>query len=333
MSVDLVLLSALVIAFGIAMYVLLDGFDLGVGILFLVARNEHDRQLLMVSIAPVWDGNETWLVLGGAMLLAAFPGAYSLLLPAWYVPLLVFLFALVFRGVAFEFRPQARQKRPWGWSFGFGSLVAALAQGALLGSFVQGFEVRDGRYIGGLWGWLTPFSVMTAFGVAAGYALLGAAWTIYKTEGSLQAWCYPLARRLTLVVIGFIVVVSLWTPWTEPAIAARWFGWPNLLYLSPVPLLTAAIAWRLWLALARGRELAPFVYAAALFLLGFLGLAISTWPYAVPRALTVWDAASSPATQAFMLIGVAILLPLVLGYTIHTYRVFRHKANVASGYH
>ncbi|MFL6624119.1 MAG: cytochrome d ubiquinol oxidase subunit II [Sulfurifustaceae bacterium] len=333
MSMDLVLLSALVIAFGIAMYVLLDGFDLGVGILFLVARDEQHRQLLMASIAPVWDGNETWLVLGGAMLLAAFPGAYSLLLPAWYIPLLVFLFALVFRGVAFEFRPQARRKRPWGWSFGVGSLVAALAQGALLGSFVQGFDVRDGRYLGGLWGWLTPFSVMTGFGVAAGYMLLGAAWTIYKTDGSLQAWCYPLARRLTLVVIAFIVVVSLWTPWTEPAIAARWFSWPNILYLSPVPLLTAAIAWRLWLALARGHELAPFVYAAALFLLGFLGLAISTWPYAVPRALTVWDAASSPTTQAFMLIGVAILLPLVLGYTIHTYRVFRHKTTAASGYH
>ncbi len=330
---DLALLSALLIAFGIAMYVLLDGFDLGVGILFLFVRDERERQLLMASIAPVWDGNETWLVLGGALLLAAFPLAYSLLLPAWYVPLLIFLVALVFRGVAFEFRPQARRKLLWGLSFSLGSLVATLAQGALLGSFVQGLEVERGRYVGGTWGWLTPFSVMTAAGLAAGYALLGAAWLIFKTEGRLQAWCYAVARRLAVVVLAFIVLVSVWTPLAQPAIAQRWFSWPNLLYLSPVPLLTAGVAAGLWRALARRRELAPFVYAVSLFLLSFFGLAISTWPYAVPRAVTVWEAAASPSTQMFILAGVGLLLPLVLGYTIHTYRVFRHKADLDMHYH
>ncbi len=333
MSMDLTLLSALVIAFGIAMYVLLDGFDLGVGILFLFTREERDRQLLMSSIAPVWDGNETWLVLGGAMLLATFPGAYSLLLPAWYVPLLLFLFALIFRGVAFEFRPQARRKQLWGYSFGLGSLLATVAQGAMLGSFVHGIDVQGGRYAGGPWGWFTPFSAVTAAGLVAGYALLGATWLIYKTEGALQDRCFRVARWLMLVVLAFIGLVSLWTPLTNAEIADRWFGWPNLLYLSPVPLLTAAIAVALWRSISNRRELTPFIYAVALFLLSFFGLAISTLPYAVPRAVTVWDAASSPKTQAFMLIGVGLLLPLVLGYTIHTYRVFRHKADAGLHYH
>lgn len=330
---DLALVSALMIAFGIAMYVLLDGFDLGVGILFLFVRDEHERQLLMSSIAPVWDGNETWLVLGGALLLAGFPVAYSVLLPAWYVPLLLFLLALVFRGVAFEFRPQARRKLPWGLAFGLGSLVATLAQGALLGSFVQGLEVQSGRYVGGAWSWVTPFSIVTALGLVAGYALLGATWLIFKTEGQLQAWCYAVARRLTIVVLVFIVIVSVWTPLMEPEIARRWFSWPNLLYLSPVPLVTAGLAVGLWISMARRRELAPFVYAVSLFLLSFFGLAISLWPYAVPRAITVWEAAASPSTQVFILIGVGLLLPLVLGYTVHTYRVFRHKADLDLHYH
>jgi cytochrome d ubiquinol oxidase subunit II len=325
---ELTLLSGLVIAFGIAMYVLLDGFDLGVGIVFLFMQEERDRQLSMSSIAPVWDGNETWLVLGGVMLLAAFPGAYSVLLPAWYVPLLVFLVALVFRGVAFEFRPQARRKRIWGWSFGVGSLLATLAQGALLGSFVQGLDVRAGVYVGGVWGWLTAFSLTTAAGLVAGYALLGATWLVYKTEGPLQEWCYRVARRLTLVMTAFIAIVSVWTPLMQPEIAARWFSWPNLLYLSPVPLLTAGAAAALWRSVARRRELAPFVYAVALFLLSYFGLTISTWPYAVPRAVTIWEAAASPSTQAFMLIGVGLLLPFVLAYTVHTYRVFRHKVDI-----
>lgn len=330
---DLALVSALVIAFGIAMYVLLDGFDLGVGILFLFVRDERERQLLMSSIAPVWDGNETWLVLGGALLLAGFPVAYSVLLPAWYVPLLIFLVALVFRGVAFEFRPQARRKYLWGLSFSLGSLFATLAQGALLGSFVQGLEVQGGKYAGGAWDWLSPFSLTTAAGLTAGYALLGATWLIFKTESNLQEWCYAIARRLTVAVLVFVVLVSIWTPLIQEEIAQRWFSWPNLLYLSPVPLLTAAVAAGLWVSIARRRELLPFVYAVSLFLLSFFGLAISTWPYAVPRAITVWEAASSPSTQAFILIGVGLLLPLVLGYTVHTYRVFRHKADSGLHYH
>lgn len=333
MSFDLTLIAALVIAFGIAMYVILDGFDLGVGILYLWMGNENDRQTSMASIAPVWDGNETWLVLGGAMLLAAFPVAYSVLLPAWYVPLILFLVALIFRGVAFEFRPQAKSKWIWGIGFGVGSLVATMAQGAMLGSFVQGFDIRAGSYAGGTWGWLSPFSVMTSMGLVAGYALLGATWLIYKTEGALQNWCYKISRHLALIVFGFIVLVSLWTPLIQSEIAARWFSWPNMVFLAIVPFVTTLTGGLLWQSLTRRREFAPFVYAVLLFLLGYLGLAISTWPYAVPRAITVWEAAASPATQIFILIGVGLLLPLVLGYTIHVYRVFRHKTDSGWHYH
>lgn len=324
---DLALVSSLVIAFGIAMYVILDGFDLGVGILFPLVRPES-RDVLMASIAPVWDGNETWLVLGGAVWFAAFPVAYSILLPAWYIPMMLFLFALVFRGVAFEFRAQAQAKLPWSVSFAAGSLVAAFAQGAVLGSFVQGVQQSGGRFTGGPWDWLTPFSVLTGVGVVAGYMLLGAGWLIYKTDGVLQAWCYRVARRALIAVAAFIAAVSIWTPLTEPAIAARWFQWPNVLWLAPVPLLTAVTVYALWRALAHRRELAPFLISVVLFMLAYLGLGVSLWPYIVPRTLTVWEAASPHATQAFVLTGVLLLLPLVLGYTWHTYRVFRGKASV-----
>ena len=330
---DLTLLAGLLIVFGIAMYVILDGFDLGVGILFPFVPNERDREILVASIAPVWDGNETWLVLGGVLLFAGFPLAYALLLPAWYIPLIIFLFALVFRGVSFEFRPRSQLKWIWGASFSAGSFLATFAQGLLLGSFVQGFEVVDGKIAGGAWNWLTPFSIFTAAGLVAGYALLGTTWLIYKTEPPLQDWCYALARRLMFVILAFIAAVSIWTPLESPAIAARWFSWPNLLYLSPVPIATGACAYGLWRTLTNRREWAPFLYAIGLFLLGFIGLAVSTWPYAVPRAVTVWEAAAAPASLAFILIGVLVLLPLVLGYTIHTYRVFRGKAKAGQGYH
>lgn len=325
---DLALLSGLVIAFGVAMYVILDGFDLGVGMLSAVIPNEEgERDLLIGSIAPVWDGNETWLVLGGAMLFAAFPLAYSILLPAWYVPLLVFLVALVFRGVAFEFRPRAHRKRVWEFGFAAGSFLAALAQGMMLGSFVEGLELTGTRYEGGTWGWVSAFSVMSGAGVVAGYALLGATWLIYKTEGPLQERCYRAARRLLVAVLAFIVAVSVWTPLAQPAIAARWLSWPNLVYFSPVPLLTGVVAWELRRALDLRRERAPFFYTVALFLLSYAGLAVSTWPFAVPRTLTIWEAASPPTTQLFILVGVLLLLPLVLTYTVHTYRIFRGKAS------
>jgi cytochrome d ubiquinol oxidase subunit II len=325
---ELTLIAFAVVAFSVVMYVVLDGFDLGVGILFPFAADRGERDLMMASVAPLWDGNETWLVLGGATLLAAFPAAYATLLPALYPPLMLFLFALVFRGIAFEVRPKARRVWAWDLAFSGGSMLAAFAQGVMVGAVVQGFAEGPLRPT---LAWLTPFSLFTGIALVAGYALLGATWLVLKTEGRLQAWARRSARRLAAGLLLCIGVVSAWTALAVPAVAERWFGWPQFTYLAPVPLLTAALAVGLWRALARDRELAPFVYAVGLFLLAYAGLAVSIWPYLVPRRLTLWQAAAPPETQAFVLVGVAVMLPLVLGYTVHTYRVFRGKVRPGEG--
>ena len=325
---DYALIAYLFLAFGMVMYVVLDGFDLGVGILLPFARDAGERELMIASVAPVWDGNETWLVLGGAVLFAAFPMAYGILLSAWYVPLSLMLCALVLRGVAFEYRPEARWKGLWSTSLVAGSLLAAFCQGAMLGSFVHGLQVSGHRYSGGMWDWLTPFSLMTGVAVAAGYSLLGATWLILKTEGALQARSYRLARPLTLVLIFFFALVSVWTPLSQPAIARRWFDFPAIAWLAPLPLASVVASVVLWRSLEKRRELAPFMLGVALFLLALVGLFYSLWPYIVPRTLTVWEAASPPATLGFILVGVLVLVPFVLGYTLHTYRLFRGKTAV-----
>lgn len=319
---------ALVIAFAIVLYVVMDGFDLGIGILFPFAPSHADRDTMMNSAAPVWDGNETWLVLGGAGMFAAFPLAYSVLLSATYIPIIVMLLALVLRGVAFEFRFKAEKSRfLWDIAFTAGSTLAALAQGFVLGAFIDGVRVVDSRFVGGSFDWFTPFNGMTAAGLVAGYALLGSTWLIWRTEGRLQRWSRRLAKLLLLAVLFFVGVVSLWTPLTHAAIAARWFSWPNLLYLSPVPVVTAGFALLLWRGLVREHEVTPFLLTIGLFLLSFLGLGISLWPYAVPPEMTIWDAASQPESQKLMLSGVAVLIPLILAYTAYSYWVFRGKVS------
>lgn len=247
MAMDLTLIWAGLIAFAVFMYVLLDGFDLGVGILFPAAPDDRARDTMMNSVAPVWDGNETWLVLGGSGLLAAFPLAYAIILPALYFPVLIMLVALIFRGVAFEFRFKAETSRPlWDRAFYGGSLLATFAQGVILGAFIHGFKIEGTIFAGGLFDWLSPFSLMTGLGLVAGYALLGATWLVMKTEGALQDWAYAWARRLLLAVLAFVAIVSLWTPLFDAEIARRWFSWPNILYLSPVPIVTGLAALRLW---------------------------------------------------------------------------------------
>lgn len=328
MTFDLTLAWALIVAGAVVMYVLLDGFDLGVGVLFPFAWGEAERDLMMASIAPVWDGNETWLVLGGAGLLAAFPAAYALLLPALFLPLMLMLLALVFRGVAFEFRAHAGRKGPWNAAFAVGSLLAAMCQGVVVGAVVQGVPVDPGT-----WRWLTPFCALTALAVPVGYGLLGATWLHMKTEGALQARSRRLAFGLLALLLGAIGAVSLWTPLTQPAIAQRWFSLPNFYFLSQVPLATLLLAAGCALALWRGWERRAFVSAMGLFLLAYVGLVISLWPYIVPRTLTFWDAAAAPATQRFTLIGVALTLPFVLGYTVLGYRSFAGKVRAGQGYH
>jgi len=290
---------------------------------------------MMNTAAPIWDGNETWLVLGGAGLLAAFPKAYAVVLSALYLPVLLMLIALVFRGVAFEFRFKAhRSKYLWGWAFALGSLCAAFWQGVILGALVEGMPLQDGKYLGGVLGWFSPFSMLTGAAVVFGYALLGGSWLILKTEGAMQRIARSLTRPLVLVVVVFMGLVSAWLPFLDSRIMARWFHDGNFWWLSPVPLLVLLNAFALWRAtMAQGRDARPFVLTLCFFVLGFFGLVLGIWPNIVPPGLSIWDAASPPSSQGFVLAGLAVLLPVILGYTAWSYRVFRGKITADSGYH
>jgi cytochrome d ubiquinol oxidase subunit II len=333
MTIDLTLVWAAIIAFAVFMYVLMDGFDLGVGILFPFAPREADRDTMMNSVAPFWDGNETWLVMGGGGLLAAFPLAYAIILPALYIPILVMLIALIFRGVAFEFRFKANTSRHlWDKAFHYGSLTATFAQGVALGAFIQGFEVQGRDYAGGPFAWVSWMSLLAGLGLIAGYALLGAGWLVLKTEGALQSWAYKIAKPLLLAVLVTLAVVSVATPIAKADIAARWFSWPNIAFLSPVPLITLALAIGIWRALEKRREKRPFILTMGLFALSYLGLAISLWPKVVPPDITIWQAAAARESQLFMLVGAAILIPILLAYTAYNYWVFRGKVK-GEGYH
>jgi len=323
-----------IIAAGVFFYVLLDGFDLGIGILHGFAPDAVDRDVMMDSIAPVWDGNETWLVFGGLALLAAFPLAFSIIMPAVYFPILVMLVALVFRGVAFEFRFEDLGRRAfWDRAFHYGSIVATFAQGLVLGAFIQGFQVEGRQFTGGSLDFLTPFSLMIGIALLFGYALLGAGWLIIKTDGALQDWARHKGRFCLLAVLIAIVMVYLWTPLLEPAVAVRWLSWPNLLFLLPVPLATLAVWMWEWRVLGGSADATPFAVAILLFLLSYLGIAISLWPMVVPYHFTLWEAASSPSTQAFLLVGTLFLLPVILMYTGWSYWVFRGKVRRDIGYH
>jgi cytochrome d ubiquinol oxidase subunit II len=327
------LIWAGVIGTAVAMYVILDGFDLGIGILFPFARSEGERDQMMRSIAPFWDGNETWLVLGGAGLLVAFPRAYAVIMPAFYLPVIVMLLALVFRGIAFEFRTVSRSKTWWNAAFSIGSTLAAFAQGVILGGLVEGIAVRDGSYAGGPFDWATPFGLCCGLALIAGYGLLGATWLVMKTEGPVAERARGHAKLLLFAVLAFMALVSLWTPLAEPRIAARWFSLPNFYFLWPVPTVTALVAFAVWRGLEQRRDVLPFLAAIALFLLGYLGLVISNFPYLVPPTLTIWDTAAAPASQIFMLLGTLLLLPMILGYVVFIYWLFRGKVREGESYH
>ncbi len=331
---DLAPIWAAILGVGVFLYVLLDGFDLGVGILYGFAPDRQSRNLVMNSIAPVWDGNETWLVLGGVALLAAFPLAFAIILPAVYFPMILMLLALVFRGVSFEFRFRDSEHRTfWDHAFCWGSALGAFAQGVVLGAFIQGFEVEGRHFVGRSFDAFTPFSLLTGVALMFGYALLGAGWLVLKTEGPLQDMARRLGRYAFLGVLVAVVAVSLWTPFVHPAIAERWFSWPNIAWLAPVPIVTALVSFAEWRALNNGSEAAPFLWAIALFVLSYLGLAISLFPMIVPYKYTIWQAASSESTQAFLLVGVLVLLPVILLYTAWSYWVFRGKVRADIGYH
>ena len=333
MIFDFVPLWTLILGLAVFFYVLLDGFDLGVGILYNFAPNTPARNLLMNSIAPIWDGNETWLVLGGIGLLAAFPLAFAILLPAVYFPILVMLLALVFRGVAFELRWRDQAHRGfWDLAFSGGSLGAALSQGVVLGALLQGIAVQARAYAGGWWDWLTPFTLITGVSVAIAYALLGATWLVMKAEGRLQQQARAMAWWLGGATLAAIVVVSVATPFLSADYFEKWMRWPGMLAVAPVPVLVALASIAFVRTLKAGHEVAPFLLTLGIFLLCFVGLGISVFPYVVPGAVTIWAAATERSSQVFMLWGTALVLPMILGYTAWSYWVFRGKVG-ADGYH
>jgi cytochrome d ubiquinol oxidase subunit II len=335
-GIDLTPIWAGILAFAVMAYVVMDGFDLGCGILFAIEGGEEDRNVMVNSIAPVWDGNETWLVLGGGGLFAVFPMAYAIIMPAMYPLIIAMLLALIFRGVAFEFRFKAETRggRKW-WDFAFcgGSVVAALSQGMILGALLQGVKVSGRAYAGGWFDWVTPFTLLCGLATLVGYALLGATWLVWRTEGGLHDRCRRQASVLGIVTLAMIGAVSLWSPFLNPLFLHRWFGWPGIVLTSPVPILMLGLALLFWRGLSRGAHLTPFLCVLGWFGLCFAGLGISMFPLMVPPSVTIWDAAAPHASQAFLLVGASVLVPIILIYTGFAYWVFRGKVRTGVGYH
>jgi cytochrome d ubiquinol oxidase subunit II len=331
---ELSFIWAMIIAFAVLTYVILDGFDLGIGILFPSAKSEQDKSVMMNTIAPVWDGNETWLVMGGSGLFAVFPLAYAVIMPALYMPIVLMLLALIFRGVALEYRWRTVRWKPvWDFAFFGGSVIAAFTQGISLGALVQGIEVANRAYAGDWWDWLTPFSLLTGCAVVIGYGLLGSTWLIMKTEGELQARMRNYAKWLGIATLGFIGVVSILTPFQDPAYFQRWFTRPNSIFNVLVPALVGLCTWLLFMGLKQNKEAQPFIASLGLFVLSFIGILVSFYPNIVPPSLTIAEAAAPDSSLKFTLVGTMVLVPLILIYTAYTYWVFRGKVKPEDGYH
>lgn len=335
MTVDLPVVWAGIIAFGVFLYVLLDGFDLGIGLLFPFFDREHDRQTMLNTVAPVWDGNETWMVLGGASLYAVFPVAYSVLLPATYLPIIGMVCGLIFRGVAFEIRAKARRsQRLWDLAFTMGSATAVFCQGLILGTLLQGIPVVDRHFAGGAFDWLSPFGLLAGLGLLVTYATLACGWLILKTDGDLQRRVLLAMKPLVWLLLAFIVVVSGWTVLGQAAVAARWFTLPNLFFFLPVPLLVIVCVAGILRALRKGNDRQPFILTAAILFLGYTGLIISIFPHIIPPGLDIWTASAPPSSQKFTLVGAAIIIPIILCYSAMSYWVFRGKVRHDDpGYH
>ena len=324
----LVVFYWLITVLAIGLYVTLDGYDLGVGILFPFAPRDADRDVMMAAIGPTWDGNETWLVLGGMTLLVGMPMAFSILLPAFYVPLTLMLFGLVLRGVAVEFRAQGGPLQiVWSVAFSGGSMLAAFCQGTILGRYIEGgVTVVDQHFAGGPLDWLGLFPVLTGFGVIAAYALLGSCWLIWKTEGATQTFAREVAALALLGSAAMLVMVSGWTAWRLPAVSERWFTWPNTLLLAPLPLAAGAMSLAIWRTRWSHREGLPFALAVGLLLVSLIGLLVSIWPAAIPGALSLWDEPPVTHQQGIIAVTIMAILPIVLAYVIYSHWVFRGKA-------
>lgn len=335
MTIDLPMIWAGIIAFGVFLYVLLDGFDLGIGLLFPFFDREGERQLMLNTVAPVWDGNETWMVLGGASLYAVFPIAYSVLLPATYLPVIGMVCGLIFRGVAFEIRAKARRsQRLWDLAFMMGSATAAFCQGLVLATLLQGIPVVDRAFAGGPFEWLSPFGLLAGLGLLVTYATLACGWLIMKTDGDIQRRMYVAMRPLTWILLAFIAAISGWTVLGQPAVAQRWFSLPNVIYFAPVPLLVLGCVFGIQRAVHQRRDHQPFLLTVAILFLGYSGLIISIFPNIIPPSLDVWAASAPRSSQVFTLVGAAIVIPIILVYSAMSYWVFRGKVRHGDpGYH
>lgn len=334
MGIELSVIWAVIILFSIMMYIIMDGFDLGLGILFPFFQHKEDRDIMMHTVAPVWDGNETWLVLGGAGLLAAFPLAYSIILSALYLPIIFMLIGLIFRGVAFEFRFKAldHERHFWDKAFMGGSICATFFQGVTLGAYIQGLPVVGRTYAGGPLDWFSWFSVFTGLGLIVAFALLGSTWLILKTEGVLQERAYTITRYLVWVLLVTIIIISIWTPLSDEKIATRWFSFPNIVWFSPVPLLVGLFTFLLLRSVKSNALAKPFIYTLGLIFLGYSGLGISLWPHIIPPNISIWQAASPPQSQGFVLVGAVLIIPIILAYTFWAYYIFRGKIKPGMGY-
>ena len=336
MGVDISVIWVAIIVFATLMYIIMDGFDLGIGMLFYFERDPQSRDVMVNSVAPVWDGNETWLVLGGAGLFGAFPLAYAVIIDALTIPLTVMLIGLIFRGVAFEFRFKATpsHRKFWDYSFAGGSLLATFSQGIVVGAMINGFEVEGRRFVGSSLDWLTPFNLFCGLGLMVAYSLLGTTWLVMKSEGALQIHMRHLTRRVLLALVGVIAVVSIWTPLGWQYVSDRWFSLPNFFWFLPVPLLVGVFSLWIWrLSLNPNSHVMPFILTLGLIFLGFSGLGISLWPNLIPPSITLWDAAAPPSSQLFMLVGTLLIIPVILVYTAWSYYVFRGKISGNEGYH
>ncbi|PLK60843.1 cytochrome d ubiquinol oxidase subunit II [Klebsiella quasipneumoniae] len=336
MGIELSVIWFVIIVFATLMYIVMDGFDLGIGMLFGAVRGSTERDVMVNSVAPVWDGNETWLVLGGAGLFGAFPLAYAVIIDALSIPLTLMLIGLIFRGVAFEFRFQATPShRPfWDRAFFGGSLLATFSQGVVVGAVIDGFTVSGRAFSGGMFDWLTPFSLFCGLGLCVAYALLGATWLVMKSEGALQQRMRELTRKVLLALMAVIAVVSVWTPLGWRYVAERWFTLPNFFWFVPVPILVLTLSLWIWRLSARPASHArPFILTLGLIFLGFSGLGISVWPNIIPPHISLWDAAAPPSSQVFMLPGALLIIPVILMYTAWSYYVFRGKVSGSEGYH
>ncbi|HGS5822348.1 ubiquinol oxidase subunit II [Vibrio parahaemolyticus] len=335
MHFDLSVIWFAIIVFATLMYIIMDGFDLGIGILMPFIKDEKQKDVMVNSVAPVWDGNETWIVLGGASLFGAFPMAYAVIIEALTIPLTLMLIALIFRGVAFEFRFKALENhlKFWDHSFMVGSILTTFFQGIVVGAVIQGFAVENRVFVGSQLDWLTPFPIFCGFGLVATYALLGSTWLIMKTEGALQSTMYRFTNKTLLAMISALIIVSAWTPLAYPAIAERWFSLPNLFYLLPVPVITGLVCLKIADSVKKRKERSPFVMALVIVILGFAGLGISIWPNIIPPSISIWEAAAPASSQRFMLVGAVIIIPIILAYTFWSYYVFSGKVKEDEAYH